>query len=75
MKFSTINAGQAGVAGGFCFVVRKVRVKAAQKLNRGRNRKLWFFFVVLGSAFARLNLLVYEPQKKKHSKKTVSYAG
>ena len=33
------------------------------------------FFVVLGSAFAPLNLLVYEPQKKKHSKKTVSYAG
>ena len=43
MKFSTINAGQASVAGGFCFVVRKVRVKAAQKLNGGRNRKRWVF--------------------------------
>ena len=33
------------------------------------------FFVALGSAFARLNLLVYELQKKKHSEKTVSYEG
>ena len=43
MKFLTINAGQTRAAGGFCFVVRKVRVKAAQKLNRGRNRKRWVF--------------------------------
>ena len=33
------------------------------------------FFFVLGSAFARLNLLFYEPQKKKHSKTTAIYAG
>ena len=74
MKFSTINAGKARAAGRFCFVVRKVRVKAVQKLNRGPNRKRWGF-VALGSAFARLNLSVYELQKKKHSKKTVSYEG
>ena len=43
MKFSTINAGKARAAGRFCFVVRKVRVKAVQKLNRGPNRKRWVF--------------------------------
>lgn len=33
------------------------------------------FLFVLGSAFARLNLVLYEPQKKKDSKRTASYAG
>ena len=33
------------------------------------------FFFVLGSAFARLNLVLYEPQKKKDSKTTASYVG
>ena len=30
----------------------------------------WRFFVVLGSAFARLNLLLYEPEKENTPKKT-----
>ena len=34
-----------------------------------------FFFFVLVSAFAQLNLLLYESQKKNHTKKTASYAG
>ena len=29
----------------------------------------WRFFVVLGSAFARLNLLLYEPEKENTPKK------
>ena len=29
---------------------------------------LWFYFAVLGSAFARLNLLLYEPEKETHQK-------
>ena len=33
------------------------------------------FFFVLGSAFARLNILFYQPQKKNHTKKNASYAG
>ena len=33
------------------------------------------FFFVLVSAFAQLNLLLYESQKKNHSKKTARYAG
>ena len=31
---------------------------------------LWFYFAVLGSAFARLNLLLYEPEKENTLKKT-----
>ena len=41
----------------------------------GGGSLLWFYFVILGSAFARLNLLPYEPEKENTPKKTANYAG
>ena len=46
---------------------QSIKVTTARKLNRGRNRKR-------DSAFARLNLLLYEPQKKKHHTKNLPTA-
>ena len=41
----------------------------------GGGSLLWFYFVILGSAFARLNLLPHEPEKENTPKKTANYAG
>ena len=61
----------------FSFVVRKVRVRAARMIKQVQNRKRYgrgrrgkapspiVFFFILGSAFARLYPLLYEPQDKK----------
>ena len=64
-------------------VIKKIENEMVEGQGRERERKTCLFprpssifsWVDLVSAFARLYLLLYVPQKKKHTKKTGTYAG